>query len=257
MRKEVIVTAKTIEEAIELGAKELNMKEEDITTEVLERPKKGFFGIGATGYKVKLLGKTAGSDTAVEFLEKIIGHMKINAVPKIIEETKEELKIDIIGENLGTLIGYHGEILDSLQYLTYLAVNKNGDSSEGDGDSGDGAEKSETVKISLDIENYRKKREETLKTLAKKMAERVLKYNRPVTLEPMNAYERRIIHSTIQDIEGVSTHSIGQENDRRIVISREGGATPRPGGFQSRRPRSPYMSDRNKTNNDRDRNFRR
>lgn len=267
MRKEVIVTAKTIEDAIEIGAKELNMKIEDVTPEVLELPKKGFLGIGASGYKVKLLGKMATADTAVEFLEKIIGHMKINAVPKITEETKDELKIDIIGENLGTLIGYHGEILDSLQYLTYLAVNKeDGDSPADDGtDPGlkDEKEKPGTVKISLDIENYRKKREETLTALAKKMAERVLKYNKPVTLEPMNAYERRIIHSTIQDIEGVNTHSIGQENDRRIVISREGGAaTLRPNFSQSsqRRPRTPYSPDRNRHNNNNnnngDRNFR-
>ena len=206
-------------------------------------------------------------DIAVEFLEKIIGHMKITAMPKIIEETKDELKIDIIGDNLGTLIGYHGEILDSLQYLTYLAVNKE-DEAESETASADG--KPGAIKISLDIENYRKKREETLQVLAKKMADRVLKYNRPVTLEPMNAYERRIIHSTIQDINGVSTHSIGQENDRRIVISREGITTPRPysprPGFsqnQNRqgqgRPRAPYNPDRNRTggfNNNRDRNFK-
>ena len=255
MKREVIVTAKTIEDAIEIGAKELNMKIEDVTPEVLELPKKGFLGIGATGYKVKIIGKMATSDTAVEFLEKIIGHMKINAVPKIIEETKNELKIDIVGENLGTLIGYHGEILDSLQYLTYLAVNKEDDSAENDSESKE--EKSGAVKISLDIENYRKKREETLKSLAKKMAERVQKYSKPVTLEPMNAYERRIIHATIQDIEGVSTHSIGQENDRRIVISREGGVPLRPNYSQSRRPRTPYSPDRNRSNNNnRDRNFR-
>jgi len=255
MKREVIVTAKTIEDAIEIGAKELNMKIEDVTPEVLELPKKGFLGIGATGYKVKIIGKMATSDTAVEFLEKIIGHMKINAVPKIIEETKNELKIDIVGENLGTLIGYHGEILDSLQYLTYLAVNKEDDSAENDSESKE--EKSGAVKISLDIENYRKKREETLKSLAKKMAERVQKYSKPVTLEPMNAYERRIIHATIQDIEGVSTHSIGQENDRRIVISREGGVPLRPSYSQQRRPRAPYNPDRNRpNNNNRDRNFR-
>ena len=259
MRKEVIVTAKTIEEAIELGAKELNMSIEDVTPEVLELPKKGFLGIGATGYKVKLLGSMANSDTAVAFLEKIIGHMGINAIPKVIEETDDELKIDIIGENLGTLIGYHGEILDSLQYLTYLAVNK-----ESEAESED--EKPGSVKISLDIENYRKKREETLRSLAKKMAERVMKYNRPVTLEPMNAYERRIIHSTIQDIDGVSTHSIGQENDRRIVVSKEGSVPARTGysnTYSQRRPRTPYNSERNNNrqgyngyNKDRDKNFK-
>ena len=228
MRKEVIVTAKTIEQAIEIGAKELEMKKEDVTPEVLELPKKGFLGIGATGYKVKILGKASNSDTAVEFLEKMIGHMKINAMPKVIEETDSELKIDIVGESLGALIGYHGEILDSLQYLTYLAVNKE-DSEEGDvetettGSTETESKKAGVVKISLDIENYRKKREEILRSLAKKMADRVLKYGKPVTLEPMNPYERRVIHSTIQDMEGLITYSVGQENDRRIVINKDKG----------------------------------
>ena len=233
MKREVVVTAKTVEEAIELGANQLGMKTEDVTPEIIEMPKKGFLGIGATGYKIKIIGRAAKGDMAVEFLEKIIGHMKINAMPKIIGETEDEVKIDIIGENLGTLIGYHGEILDSLQYLTYLAVNKDEDPGELSSSGG----KSNTVKISLDIENYRKKREETLKQLAKKMADRVIKYGRPVTLEPMNAYERRIIHAAIQDINGVTTHSIGQENERRIVLNAEGAAAPKP-SFSAKRPRS-------------------
>ena len=246
MRKEVTVTAKTIEEAIELGAKELGMDKDDVTPEVLELPKKGFLGIGATGYKVKVLGRMANSDIAVGFIEKIISHMKINAMPKITGETDGEIKIDIIGDNLGTLIGYHGEILDSLQYLTYLAVNKGEDSDD-----------KSSVKISIDIENYRKKREETLKSLAKKMADRVLKYGRPVTLEPMNAYERRIIHSTIQDIDGVITHSIGQENDRRIVVSKEGAAgTANFAPRNSRPPRTGRSPSYNSSPSDRNRNFK-
>ena len=239
MKKEVVVTAKTIEQAVELGANELNMKIENVTPEVLELPKKGFLGIGATGYKVKITGKISNSDIAVGFIEKIIGHMNINAIPKIVGDTDDEVKIDIIGENLGTLIGYHGEILDSLQYLTYLAVNKS-EENQADPD-----EKTGAVKISLDIENYRKKREETLQQLAKKMAERVVKYGRSVTLEPMNAYERRIIHATIQDIEGVNTHSVGQENDRKIVISKDGAPVQRP--FSPKRPKPAFFPDRDKT----------
>ena len=250
MKKEVIVTAKTLEQAIEMGAAQLNMKPEDVTPEVIEMPKKGFFGIGATGYKVKITGRMLNSDIAVAFLEKIIGHMKINAMPKVIEEKEQELKIDIIGENLGTLIGYHGEILDSLQYLTYLVVNKDDDEIDG-GDTQDG--KLGAVKITLDIENYRKKREETLKSLAGKMADRVLKYSRPITLEPMNSYERRIIHSTIQDITGVTTHSIGQENDRRIVISKEG-VPPFRSTFPPKR-KPPYTPTSNRPANT-DRNFK-
>jgi spoIIIJ-associated protein len=249
MRKEVIVTAKTIEQAIEIGAMELDMKKEDVTPEVLELPKKGFLGIGATGYKVKILGKMSNGDTAVEFLEKIIGHMKMNAMPKVISESESEIKIDIVGEGLGTLIGYHGEILDSLQYLTYLAVNKD-DGEEADPETGTEGKKSGVVKISIDIENYRQKREETLRSLAKKMAERVQKYGRPVTLEPMSPHERRVIHSAIQDMEGVNTHSVGQENDRRIVISKEGAAGMAAStGFSppaQKRPKSPYVPDKNR-----------
>ncbi|MCL2775692.1 MAG: protein jag [Oscillospiraceae bacterium] len=254
MKKEVIVTAKTIEQAVELGAAELKMKKENVTYSVIELPKKGFLGLGSTDAKVKVTGEMLPKDIAVGFLEKIIAHMNINAVPKVISETESEIKIDIIGENLGTLIGYHGEILDSMQYLTYLAVNKE-DEEEGElSDKSDklGNDKAERIdrsdkvsgiKISIDIENYRKKREETLQALAKKMAERVSKYGRSVTLEPMNAYERRIIHATIQDIDGVSTHSIGQDNDRKIVITKDMPIGGKP-SFNSgaRRPRPYYNS---------------
>ena len=231
MKKEVLVSAKTIELAVELGAKELGMDKDDVTYEIIEMAKKGFLGIGSTDAKIKVSGKFSDSDVAVGFLEKIIGHMKINAMPKVIEETDGEIKIDIIGDHLGTLIGYHGEILDALQYLTYLAVNK--------GEEMGGDDKANSVKISLDIENYRKKREETLRQLAKKMADRVQKYGKPVTLEPMNAYERRIIHSTIQDIDGVSTHSVGQENERKIIVTKDGAAPFKP-SFPVKRPRVPY-----------------
>ena len=142
--------------------------------------------------------------------------MKLDAEVKITGETEKEIKLEIVGKGLGSLIGYHGEVLDSLQYLTYLAVNK-GESSEDEEKSGEKSKGS--IRISIDIENYRAKREETLKGVAKKAAERALKYGRSVTLEPMNAYERRVIHATIQDIDGVATHSVGQDKDRKVVIS--------------------------------------
>ena len=267
MKKEVIVNAKTLEQAVEIGAQRLNMKKEDVAYEIIEIPKKKFFGLaGVTDYKVKITGAMSNTDTAVAFLEKIIGHMNINAVPKVISETKDEIKIEIVGENLGTLIGYHGEILDSLQYLTYLVVNKDDGGDETESETG--GEKSGAVKISIDIESYRQKREETLQTLAKRMADRVLKYGKAITLEPMNAYERRIIHAAIQDINGVNTHSVGIENDRRIVISKDYGAASafRPGGRPNFRnsnnnqnrggrppynPNNPYNPNRNKFNNNR------
>ena len=232
MRKEIVVTAKTVEQAVENGALELGMKKEDVKFEVMELPKKGFLGLGAADAKVKVTGEMAPADIASGFLDKIIKHMQIDAEVKIIEETETEIKMEIVGQGLGALIGYHGEILDSLQYLTYLAVNK-GDTGEDSEDGGD-KKKSGAVKISIDIENYRAKREDTLKGLAKKMADRVQKYGRSVTLEPMNAYERRIIHAAIQDMDGVSTHSIGQDNERKIVISK---ANKQYGGSYPKRPR--------------------
>lgn len=255
MKKEIVITAKTIEAAVEQGAKELGESKDNVTYEVLELPKKGFLGLGSTDAKVRVMAEKGAAQTALDFLAKIIGHMGINAKPKVVGEDEGEIKIDIIGENLGILIGYHGEILDSLQYLTFLAVNK--------GEEGDEEKKAGVVRILIDVENYRKKREETLRSLAKKMAERVLKYSRSVTLEPMSAYERRIIHSTIQEIDGVTTYSIGQDNDRKIVISKEGmqnlntssgrryGDTTRTGGFVPRtapRPAQPSATGVKKDN---------
>jgi spoIIIJ-associated protein len=118
-----------------------------------------------------------------------------------------ELIIDVCGEGSGILIGHHGDTLDALQYLLNLAANRR---EEG--------EKRDYLKVTLDIEGYRAKREETLRALARKQADKVLKYKRSVMLEPMNPYERRIIHSEVQTIKGVSTNSIGSENNRKIVI---------------------------------------
>ena len=118
-----------------------------------------------------------------------------------------EKRITVSGESAAILIGHHGETLDSLQYLASLAANKRVDGKKG-----------EYVRITVDVEGYRAKREETLRALARRMAGRVLKYKKSVMLEPMNPYERRIIHSEIQNIEGVSTNSIGSENNRRIVM---------------------------------------
>ena len=244
MKKEIIVTAKTIELAVQNGAEQLGVKKDDVTYEVLEMPKKGIFGFGTSDAKVKVCCNMSAKDTAVEFISKIIAHMNINAKPTVIEETKNELKIDIVGENLGILIGYHGEILDSLQYLTYLAVNNSEEDAEPEiGKDG----KSEAIRISIDVENYRKKREETLQDLAKKMADRVLKYRRSFTLEPMSAYERRIIHATIQEIPGVTTYSIGQDNERKIVITKENPSNVNSSGaktskYPSYPPKKPYAN---------------
>jgi len=132
--------------------------------------------------------------------------------------------MEIVGEGTGILIGHHGETLDAIQYLLNLAAIRHSDNPAGD-----------YVKISLDIENYRAKREETLRSLARRMAARALKYKRNVFLEPMNAYERRIIHSELQSVENVSTHSVGTDKNRKIIITYEGPDKVRDKAFDDRR----------------------
>ena len=210
MKKEITVSAKTVEEALEKAAAELGATSVDaIEYTVLEEAKKGFLGIGGTpakisaSYEAVLFGKNA----AVDFIEKLVSDMKLDATVSVREGDNGDTVISIDGESAGVLIGHHGDTLDSLQYLANLAANKKVD-----------GEKKEYCKITIDIENYRAKREETLRTLARHMASKVVRYKKSVMLEPMNPYERRIIHSEIQGIEGVSTNSIGSENNRKIVI---------------------------------------
>ena len=119
-------------------------------------------------------------------------------------ETREGVLITVNGEGLGVLIGHHGDVLDSLQYLASLAANRGS---------------KEYFRVSVDIENYRAKRKETLEQLAKRMAEKALKYNRSFALEPMSSYERRIIHTACQNIEGVTTYSVGNDGERKVVVS--------------------------------------
>jgi len=139
----------------------------------------------------------------VAFLTGLLEHMEVSATPRI---TRDGDTYDVVleGENLGTLIGRRGETLDAIQQLTGYAVNKN---------------RSKRVRIHMDAENYRARREESLHRLAAKVAGKVVRYHRSVTLEPMNAYERHVIHAALQDYKGVSTHSIGVEPNRRVVVS--------------------------------------
>ena len=159
---------------------------------------------------------------ALEFANTLLGNMGLDAsaVPAECPEDEEfEIKegctvypkINIIGDDTGILIGHHGETLDAIQYLVNLSALRKSKQKDGD-----------YVKIVVDIENYREKREETLRVLARRMAAKAVKYKRNVFLEPMNAYERRIIHSELQNVENVSTHSVGTDRDRKIIITYEG-----------------------------------
>ena len=209
MKKESVFTGKTVDEALKLGLAELDLKEENVEWEVIETEKKGILGIGATPAKIKIVySEKKDGSVAVGFINTLLANMKIDADVDFEKTGSGRYKLSVNGEAAGMLIGHHGDTLDALQYLVNLAVNKR----EDDGSKG------EYMNITLDIENYRKKREEALRSLAKRMANKVLKYRRSVVLEPMLPYERRIIHSEIQGIEGVSTNSIGIENNRKVVI---------------------------------------
>ncbi|MBO5757493.1 MAG: protein jag [Clostridia bacterium] len=227
MRKETVVSAKTIEEAVAKAVEELGAScAEEIEYTVLEEPKKGLFGIGAVPAKISASYTFGGEYLALEFLKKLVADMELNLTVTLTDGDNDDKLINIDGENAGVLIGHHGDTLDSLQYLANLAANKK---QEG--------VKREYVKITVDVEGYRAKREQTLRTLARRMADKVLKYKKSVMLEPMNPYERRIIHSEIQHIEGVSTNSIGSENNRKIVIyleekpGKKGGKSEEFGAF--------------------------
>ena len=208
MKKEVITSAKSIEEAVAQAVAELGAPSADaIEYTVLEEPKKGLFGIGATNAKISATYTVGGEVSALAFVKQLLSDMEIEAEVEMTDGENGEKRIAISGDSAAILIGHHGETLDSLQYLANLAANKRVDGKKGD-----------YVKISVDVEGYRAKREQTLRALARRMAGRVLKYKKSVMLEPMNPYERRIIHSEIQNMEGVSTNSIGSENNRKVII---------------------------------------
>ena len=207
MKKEIIVTAKTVEEAVAKAVVELGAPNaEAIAYSVLEEGKKGFLGLGAVPAKIEATYAPAGAELALEFIRNLIRGMGIDATVEMTEDGENKL-IRVMGESAGVLIGHHGDTLDSLQYLANLAANKKV-----------AGEKREFCRITVDVENYRGKREETLRALARNKAEKVLRYKKSQTLEPMNPYERRIIHSEVQKIAGVSTNSIGSENNRRVVL---------------------------------------
>jgi len=197
-------TGKTVQEAISIALAELDVDEDKVEIEVLDEGSKGIFGIlGSKSARVRVTLKETYSDAAVKFLNDVFEKMDVNVKIDAVEDD-ESVMLNIVGEDSGIIIGRRGETLDSLQYLTNLVVNKG---------------KENHKKVSIDIENYRQKREETLVKLANKLAERVMKYRKNITLEPMSPYERKIIHSTLQDNKHVETFSIGDEPNRKVVIA--------------------------------------
>ena len=203
--KTIEVTGKTVEEALKHALDELKLTKDKVDVEIINEGSKGLFNlIGTKPAKIKVTKKPEPIDNAKEFLINVLSAMNIDAEIRINEE-HDVIKIDLSGPKMGLVIGYRGETLDSLQYLVSLVINKNHNNSY--------------KRVVLDAENYRKKREETLIRVAQKSAYKVRKSQRPYKLEPMNPYERRIIHSALQEYTDINTHSEGEEPFRRIVIS--------------------------------------
>ncbi len=225
MKKEIIVSAKTVEEAALEGAKSLGANREDVILDVLEEPKKGFLGLGATPAKVKVTYILKPLEAAKSFIETLLRDLGITGDIQIHDDGNGESLITIEGDGVSALIGHHGDTLEAFQYLVNLAANKKDD------------EDRQYTRITINIENYREKREETLRKLAAKMAAKVKKTGKNIALEPMNAYERRIIHAEIQTIEGVSTNSVGSEGNRRVIIFPEGAAKPTEMTRPEKKPR--------------------
>ena len=205
MARVIEVTGKDIEEAKKLALSQLDLPQERVIFEVLEEPSKGFFGlIGARVAKIRATEKELTPlEKGQEFLKKIFKSMHKDIQIECIEEDIN-YKFNLIGDDLGVLIGKHGQTLDSLQYLTNMAANKNVTGAR--------------VRIVLDVENYRKRREETLCQLAERLANKARKYRTKVVLEPMNRHERKIIHMALQDYADIITYSDGVEPHRKIVV---------------------------------------
>ena len=255
MLKWIETTGKNEEEAIQKALRELGLDRDEVSVEILERAKSGFLGIGSTPAKIKVTYEApdeapapvappakkedpapkkapaaaqpapaapkaevpaAAPAAAVpagdgeraaqirEFLTGLLERMEVKAEPRILVTEEGNYKVELLGEGLGALIGRRGETLDAIQQLTSYAVNKG---------------QSRRVRIHVDAENYRAKREESLQRLARKVAGKVVKYRRNVTLEPMNAYERHVIHTALQDYPDVTTYSTGTEPNRRTVVA--------------------------------------
>ena len=238
MLKTLEKSGKTEEAAIAAALEELGLDRDDVSVEIVERVKSGFLGIGASPAVVRVQYEAPDeeSETAAEapaatqeqpaaapaapaaadepesyariraFVSGLLEHMGIQAEIEITARENGGVKVNLSGSNMGAVIGRRGETLDAIQHLTNYAVNRGSD---------------KHMHISVDAESYRAKREESLVRLAEKMAAKAIKYKRSMALEPMNSYERHVIHTALQDYEGVTTSSTGTEPNRRVVVSYE------------------------------------
>ena len=199
------VSVKTVSDCITEACQKLGVTSDKLEYEVLEEGSSGFLGIGAKSAKIKAAVKSSVEDSAKDFLKEVFDAMNMVVVVDVkYNEEEKNMDIDLSGDDMGVLIGKRGQTLDSLQYLVSLVVNKNSE---------------DYIRVKVDTENYRQRRKDTLENLAKNIAYKVKRTKRTVSLEPMNPYERRIIHSALQNDKYVSTHSEGDEPFRRVVVT--------------------------------------
>ena len=218
MAVEIEKTGKTIDEAKQAALSELQVSADMVEFEVLAEPSKGFLGL-IGGRPARILARVrelTPADKAKKFLSDIFAAMNLDVTIEV-SEAEDGVVLNLIGDNLGILIGKHGQTLDSLQYLSNLTANK--------------GLLEEKVRIILDIENYRSRREETLRRLALRLADKVRRTGERIVLEPMNRHERKIIHMALQDNYKISTYSSGDEPYRKVVIELKRGRGGR-GGYR-------------------------
>lgn len=208
MKREVVATGKTVEDAIKTACNMLNTDRDKVEVEILELPSKRLLGLlGASDAKVKVTYAETAEERAKNYLKEILDKMNVGSVEIDTIEKDDGIVFDLKGDNLGVIIGHRGETLDAIQYLVSLVGNKGEESYK---------------RITLDTGDYRKKREITLTALAKRIAQNAVRTRRSTMLEPMNPYERRIIHTAVQEVPGASSWSVGEDPNRRVVIGTEG-----------------------------------
>ncbi|MBD5551277.1 MAG: protein jag [Lachnospiraceae bacterium] len=198
-------SAKTVNDAIIEACQKFTVASEKLEVEVLEEGSSGFLGIGSRPAVIKARVKSSIADTAKDFLNSVFEAMNMVVVSDVkYDEYEKTMDIELSGDEMGVLIGKRGQTLDSLQYLVSLVVNKDTE---------------DYIRVKVDTENYRQRRKETLENLAKNISFKVKRTKRAVSLEPMNPYERRIIHSALQNDKYVTTHSEGNEPYRHVVVT--------------------------------------
>ena len=199
------VSAKTVEDALTDASVQLGITSDQLEYEIVEKGSSGFLGIGSKNAVIRVKVKSSIEDEVRKFLTSVFNAMNME-VEIIINKNEDEkfLDVELKGDDMGVIIGKRGQTIDYLQYLTSLAINKHRD---------------EYYKVKIDTEDYRKRRKDTLENLAKNIAYKVKRTKRAVSLEPMNPFERRVIHSALQNDKYVTTHSEGEEPYRRVVVT--------------------------------------